>query len=155
MQKKKKHNLLTKHQESQKEKLLNRDRAIEKKCMGYKEERSSGMDWETGIDIHTVCCCSVTKSCLTLCNPMDCSMPGFPVLHYLPELAQTHIHWVGDAIQPSHPLLSLSPPAFYLSSIRVFSSESALYIRWPKYWNFSFTISPSNEFSALVSFRIE
>ena len=57
---------------------------------------------------------SVTQLCLTLCNPMDCSTPGFPVLHYLPELAQTHVHWVGDAIQPSHPLLSRSPPAFSL-----------------------------------------
>ena len=123
--------------------------------MGYKEERSSGVDWEIAIDIHTLCCCSVIKSCLTLCKPMDCSRPGFPVLHYLPELAQTHIHGVGDAIQPSHPLLSPSPPTFYLSSIRVFSNESALCIRWPKYWNFTFSISPSNEFSALVSFRID
>ena len=57
----------------------------------------------------------VAQSCPTLCGPMDCSMPGFPVLHHLPELAQTHVHWVGDAIQPSHPLSSPSPPAFYLS----------------------------------------
>ena len=55
------------------------------------------------------CCCSTTKSCPTLCNPMDCRMPGFPVLHYLPEFAQTHVHWVSDAIQPSHPVLSPSP----------------------------------------------
>ena len=61
------------------------------------------------------CCCSVAKSCLTLCNPMDCSAPGFPVLHHLPEFAQTHVHWVGDTIQPSHPLSSPSPPAFNLS----------------------------------------
>ena len=61
------------------------------------------------------CCCSVTKSCLTLCNPMGCSMPSFPVLHHLLELAQTHVHWVGDAIQPSYPLSSPSPPAFNLS----------------------------------------
>ena len=61
------------------------------------------------------CCFSVTQSCLTLCNSMDCSTPGFPVLHHLPESAQTHVHWVGDAIQPSHPLSSPSPPASYLS----------------------------------------
>ena len=62
---------------------------------------------------------SVAQSCLTLCNPMDCSTPGFPVHHQLPELAQTHIHWVSDAIQPSHPLLSLSPPAFNLCQHQV------------------------------------
>ena len=61
------------------------------------------------------CYCSVTKSCLTLCDPMDCSTPGFPVFHYLPEFAQTHVHWIGDAIQPSHPLSSASPPALNLS----------------------------------------
>ena len=61
------------------------------------------------------CCCSVSQSCLTLCNPMDCSTPGLPVLHYLLEFGQTHVHWAGDAIQPSHPLLSPSPPAFSLS----------------------------------------
>jgi len=68
-----------------------------------------------GIQWKDPCCCSVTKSCLALCDPMDCSMPGFGVLHYLLELAQTHVHWVGDAIQPSHPLSSPSPPAFNLS----------------------------------------
>ena len=61
------------------------------------------------------CCCSVAQLCLTLCHPVDCSTPGFPVLHYLPEFTQTHVHWVGDAIQPSHTLLSPSPPAFNLS----------------------------------------
>ena len=98
---------------------------------------------------------SVTQSCLTLCDPMDCSTPGFPVHHQLPDVAQTHVHWVGDTIQPSHPLLSLSTPAFNLSHIRVFSSELVLHIRWPKYWTFSFSISPSNEYSGLISFRID
>ena len=84
---------------------------------------------------------------------MDCSMLGFPVLHYFPEFAQTHVHWVGDAIQPSHPLLPTS--AFYLSQHQGFSNESALCIRWPKYWSFSFSISPSNEYSRLISFRID
>ena len=86
---------------------------------------------------------------------MDCSTPGFPVNHQLPELAQTHVHQVGDAIQPSHLLSSPSPSAFKPSSIRVFSNESVLYIRWPKYWSFSFSVSPSNEYSGLISFRID
>ena len=86
---------------------------------------------------------------------MDCSMLGFPVLHYPPEFAQIHVHQVGDAIQPSHPLLSPSPPALSLSSIRVFSNESALHIRWSSYWSFSFSISPSNEYSGLTSFRMD
>ena len=84
---------------------------------------------------------------------MDCSTPGFPVLHQLPEIAQTRVHQVGDAIQPSHLLSSPSPPAFSLSSVRVFSNESVLHIRWPKYWSFSFSISPSTEYSGLISFR--
>ena len=85
-------------------------------------------------------CCSVTQSRLTLCDPMDCSTPGFLVLHHLPELAQTHVHWVGDTNQPSHPLSSPSLPVFNLSQHQVFSNESALLIRWPKYWSFSFSL---------------
>ena len=96
--------------------------------------------------------CSVVS---TLWDPMDCSTPRFPVLHYLLQLAQTHVHWVSDAIQPSHPLSSPSPPASVFPCISVFSSESALYIRWPKYWSFSFSISPSNEYSGFISFRID
>ena len=105
-----------------------------------------------------MCCyyCSDTQSCLTLCDPMDCSTPGFPVLHQLPELAQTCVHQVSDAIQPSHSLSSSPcPPTFNLSSIRVFSNQSVLHIRWPKYWSFSFSISPSHEYSGLISFRID
>ena len=86
---------------------------------------------------------------------MECSTPGFPVLHHLPELAQTHIQWVSDAIQQfvlCRPLLLL--PSIF-SSIRVLSNESALCIRWPKYWSFSFSISPSNEYSGLISFRMD
>ena len=86
---------------------------------------------------------------------MNCSTPGFPVHHQLQELTQTHVHSVSDAIQPSHPLSSPSPPALNLFSIRVFSNESALRIRWPKYWSFSFSISPSNEYSGLISFRMD
>ena len=98
---------------------------------------------------------SIAQSCLTLCDPIDCSMPGFPVHHQLPELTQTHIHRVGDVIQQSLPLLSPSPPAFNLSQLRVFSNESVLHIRWPNYWSFSFNISPSNEYSGLISFRMD
>ena len=98
------------------------------------------------------CCCSVTQSCPTLCNPKDCSTPGSPVLHYLLEFAQTHVHWVSDAIQASHPLLLLSPPALNLSQHQgLFQGVSS----WPKYWSFSFSISPSNEYSGLISFRID
>ena len=83
---------------------------------------------------------------------MNCSMPDFPVHHQFLELAQTHVHRVGDAIQPSHPLLL--PPSIF-PSIRVFSNESVLRIRWPKYRSFSFSISPSSEYSGLISFRID
>ena len=99
-------------------------------------------------------CCSFTQSCPTLCSPMDCSMPGLPVLYHLPELAETHVHWVSDAIQPSRLLSSPSPASIFLS-IKVFSNESVLSIRWPKYWSFSFSISPSSEYSGLISFRID
>ena len=98
---------------------------------------------------------SVAHSCPTLCDPMDCSTPGFPEHHRLPELTQTHVHRVGDAIQHlilCRPLLLL--PAVF-PSIRVFSSEKVLCIRWPKYWSFSFSISLSNEYSGLISFRME
>ena len=99
---------------------------------------------------------SVTQSCLTLCNPMDCSMPGLPLHHQLLEFTRTHIHQVGDAIQPSHPLSSplLLPPSIF-PNIRVISNESVLRIRWSKYWSFIFSISPSNEYSGLISFRID
>ena len=86
---------------------------------------------------------------------MDCSTPGFPVHHQLPELAQTHVHQVSDAIQLSHPLSSPSLPVFNPSQHRVFSNESVLCIRWPKYWSFSFSISPSSEFSGLISVRMD
>ena len=98
---------------------------------------------------------SVTQSCLTLCNPVNCSMSGFPVYYQLLELAQTCVHWIGDAVQPPHPLSSPSLPAFIFSSFRVFSNESVLCIRWPKYWSLTFNINPSNEHSGLNSFRID
>ena len=108
-----------------------------------------------GLEGGTCCCCLVTKSCLSLCNPTDCSMPGFPGLHYLPEFAQIHIQRVGDAIQPSHPLSSPSPPALHLSQHHGLSSESALHIRRPKDWSFKFSTSPSNEYSGMISLRID
>ena len=97
---------------------------------------------------------SVAQSCPTLCNPMHCSMPDFPVHHQLLGLAQSHVHWVSDAIQPSHPLSSLLLLPSIFPSIRVFFNESVLHIRWPKYWNFGFSISPSSEHSGVISFRI-
>ena len=99
---------------------------------------------------------SVTQLCLTLCNPRDCSTPDLPVHHQHPELAQTHVHWVGDAIQPSHyPLSSLSLSAFNLSQHQgIFQWVSSLY-QVGKYWSFSFSKSPSNEYSGLISFRMD
>ena len=85
---------------------------------------------------------------------MNLSTPGLPAHHELPEFTQTHVHRFGDAIQPSHPLSSPSPPALIRLSIRVFSNESALRMRWPKYWSFSFSISPCNEHPGLISFRM-
>ena len=119
---------------------------------------SSGIGFISGLKcIHTHIhrfCSSVAHSCLTLCNPMDCSTPGFLVLHHLPELAQMH---VTELVMPSnHP--NLSCPLLLLSifpSIMVFSNESVLHIRWPKYWSFSFSISPSNEHPELISFRMD
>ena len=95
----------------------------------------------------------VTQSCLTLCDSMNCSTPGLPVHHQLPEFTQTHIHQVSDAIQPSHPWSSPSPGPIP-PSISVFSNESTLRMRWPKYWSFSFSIIPSKEHSGLI-FRMD
>ena len=98
---------------------------------------------------------SVAQLCPTLCDPMNCSTPGLPVHHQLPEFTETHIPRVSDAIQPSHPLSSPSPPAPNPSSIRVFSNESTLRTRWPKFWSFSFSIIPSKEIPGLISFRMD
>ena len=105
--------------------------------------------------MYTVQFSSVTQSCPTLCDPMNFSTPGLPVYHQLPEFTRTHLNRDGDAIQPSHPLSSPSPPAPNPSHIRVFSNESTLHMRWPKYWSFSFSISPSKEHPGLISFRVD
>ena len=97
---------------------------------------------------------SVAQSCLPLCGPVACSTPGFSVHQQLPELAQTHVHQVGDAIQPTHPLLSLLFLPSIFPSIKVFPNESALCINLPNYWNFNFSISPSNKYSKLIFFKI-
>ena len=103
---------------------------------------------------------SVAQSYMTLWDTMDCSTPGFPVHHQLPELAQIHVHWIGDAIQPSHPVLSSPPPSLNLSqhqglfqSVLFQSVQSVLHISWPEYWSIS--ISFSNEYSRLISFMID
>ena len=98
---------------------------------------------------------SVAQSCPTLCNPMNRSTPGLLVHHQLPEFAQSRVHRVSDAILPSHPRSSPSPLPQILPSIRVFSNELTLCMRWPKYWSFSFNISPFNEHSGLISFRMD
>ena len=92
---------------------------------------------------------SVAQSCPTLCDPMNRSMPG------LPEFTQTYIHRVSDAIQPSHPLSSPSPPAPNPSQIRVFSNESTFHMKWPKYWSFSFSIIPAKEIPGMIAFRMD
>ena len=107
------------------------------------------LSFDCSIETHLCCCCCLVG------NAMDCIMQGFPDLHYLLEFAQIHVHWVGDVIQPSHPLLPSCPLPLIFPSVRVFSSESALHIRWPKYWSFSFSISPSSDYSGLLSFRVD
>ena len=101
------------------------------------------------------CCCSFAKWCPTLCNPMDCSTPGLPVPHYLPEFAWVHVLWISDLIQPSHLLLPPSPFPSIFPSLRVFTNELAVWIRWPKYCSFSFSISLSNKYSGFMFFRID
>ena len=109
----------------------------------------------TGLTAFAVQFSSVAQSCPTLWDPMDCSTPGLPVLHQLLDLAQTHVHRVGDAIQPSHPLSSRSPPALNLSQHQGLSQWVSSLHQWLKCWSFSFSISPSNEYSGLISPRMD
>ena len=116
-------------------------------ALKWKEHRTKTRPWFLIIP-SCVQFSSVTQSCRTLCDPMDCRTPGFPVHHQLPELAQIHVLRVSNVIQPSHPSNHLCHPLLLPSifpSIRVFSNESVLCMKWPKYWSFSFSSSPSNE----------
>ena len=108
-----------------------------------------------GLELAGLCCCSAIRSYLTLCNPMDCSMPGFLVLHYLLELAQTHVHWIVDAIQPSRTLSSSSSPAFSLSQHHGLSQRVSCLHHVAKVLELRFSISPSNDYSGLTSFRAD
>ena len=123
---------------------------------GFSRVFSSSTIWkDQNTHKHSVQFCSVTQSCPTPCDPMNHSMPGLPVYHWLPELTHTHAHWVGDAIQPSHLLSAPSPPALNLSQHQgLFQWVSSL-PQEAKYWSFSFNISPSNEHPGLISFRMD
>ena len=114
--------------------------------------------WQTHTSQSLSCSCSfslVAQLCPTLWDPMECSTLGFPVQHQVPELAQTHVHWVGDAIQRSHPLSSPSSPALNLFQHQGLFQWVGSSHQVPKYWSFSFSISPSNAYSGLISFRID
>ena len=100
------------------------------------------------------CCCWVAQLCPAVCDPMECGTQGCPGHHCLSEFAQTPVHWVRDAIQPSHPLSPSSSPALHLSQHYGLFQWLALHIRWLKYWSFSFSISPSSEYSGSISFRM-
>ena len=102
--------------------------------------------------ILSVYCCSVAQLCLIFCNPMDCSKPGLLILHYLLEFAKSQVHWVGDTIQPSHPLSSPSPPALSLPGHQ---EMSQVFASGGQCWSFNFSISPFNEYSGLISFRMD
>ena len=129
--------------------MLSRAKKTENRVRGIYMTKMGLWEWLTA-DVTVVVW---LLRCVRVCYPMDCSTPGFPVLYQLPKLAQTHVHWVGDAIQPSHPLLTLLFLPSVFPSIRVFSSEFTLHIRWPK--NRSFNISPSNEYLELILFKID
>ena len=118
-----------------------------KELLGSRQSISSTRFYSCLISFY---CCSLSH--VQLCYPMDCSTPAFPVLHYLLEFAQNCVHWVDDPIQPSYLLLPTLLLTSIFPSIRVFSKELALHIRWPQFWSFS--ICPSNEYSGLVSFRM-
>ena len=145
------HNILEKWQTNREETTLMRNHLLPKNWLGREtSEFKFIVNWRMRLQFS-----SVTQSCPTLCNPMNCSTPGLPVHQQLTESIQTHVHPVGDAIQQSHPLLSPSPPALNLSQNQGLLNESALHIRRPKYWTFSFNITRSNEHPGLISFRMD
>ena len=125
------------------------------KCHTLGTQNPKMTDLEDGAYLVSIQFSSIPHSCPTLCDPMDCSTPGFPVHQQLLELTQSLVHQVGGTIQPSHPLLSPSPPPSIHPSIRVFSKESVLHIRWPNYWSFSFSIIPYKEIPGLISFSMD
>ena len=130
----------------------------EKQVKCWENQNMFVCSWK--VSVWDCLCCLVAQSCLTLCDHMKQSMSSFLILYHLPEFAQIHVHWVGDAIQTLYPLSPLLCHLFLLlpsifPSIKLFSSESALRIRWPKSWSFSFNISPSSEYSGLISFRMD
>ena len=125
------------------------------KMTSWNQARNTEDDFRSSQSIKTIQFSSVAQSCPTLCDPMNRSTPSLPVHHQLPEFTQTHVHQVSDAIQPSHPRLSPSPPARNPSSIKVFFHETTLRMRWPKYWSFSFSIIPSKEIPGLIFFRMD
>ena len=126
----------------------------------YSSESALCIMWPKYWSFRLVSCifCSVQFSHSVVSDsflPHDCTMPGLPVHHQLPEHVQTHVHWVGDPIQPSHPLSSPSPPAFNLSQHQGIFQWVSSWNQVPKYWRFSFSINPSNEYSGLISFRTD
>ena len=126
-------------------------------CSQYCEIKRTNIlvSWNSYLPVSSVQFSSVTQLCPTLCDPMNHSTLGLPVHHQLPEFIQTRVHRVSDAIQPSHPLSSPSPPAHNPSQHRVFSSESGLHIKWSECWSFSFNISPSNGHPGLISLKMD
>ena len=125
-------------------------------CIVHREAESRAGLSDCHFHFHSAQFSSVAQSCPTLCDPMNHNTPGLPVHHHLPELTQTHVQRVSDAIQPSHPLSSPSPPAHNPSQHQnLFSNDSTLRMRWPKYWSFSFSIIPSKEIPGLISFRMD
>ena len=104
---------------------------------------------------YLICCCLVIPLCLALCDAMDCSMKVFPALHYLPEFAQTYVHWIGYAIQPSHPLSPPSPAALNVPHHQSLFQWVSSSHRWPKFWSFSFSNSSPNEYSGLIFFKVD
>ena len=131
--------------------MLSRAKKTENRVRGIYMTKMGLWEWLTA-DVTVVVW---LLRCVRVCYPMDCSTPGFPILHHLLQFAETHVHWVGDVIQPSHPWSSLSPPAFSLSQHQGLSQRVCSSYQRPKYWSFTFSISPSNEYWGLIFSRID
>ena len=120
----------------------------------WQDKKADSPEWNTAL-LKLLTSLQFSSVAQSLRDPMNSSTPGLPVHQQIPEFTQTHVHRVSDAIQPSHPLSSPSPLASIPPSIRVFSNESTLCMRWPKYWSFSFSIIPFKEIPGLISFRMD